>query len=229
MKRPDQSTISCRGRTSALQQCFHAQWRCARQTSARAFTLIELLVVIAIIGVLAGLIIGVGPGAYNKKVLSRVQTELAGLVTVIEHYNEKVGNYPPDNTNNPAQPPLFYELTGTISKDDGDPITYRTINGQESILTSDVKRFFGIDGFSNSDADSENVKNFYPNLKPSQFKEISTAPDVEVLVVPYKGPTGNLNPWRYNSSNPVHNPGSYDLWAEIVMGSKTNIIGNWKD
>jgi hypothetical protein len=38
-----------------------------------------------------------------------------------------------------------------------------------------------------------------------------------------------INPWRYNASTPTHNPDSYDLWAEILIAGKTNIIGNWKE
>jgi hypothetical protein len=59
---------------------------------------------------------------------------------------------------------------------------------------------------------------------------------VELLVVPVPGPNDlttesgrKINPWRYNSKTPVHNPDTYDLWAEIVIGGQTNIIGNWKE
>jgi prepilin-type N-terminal cleavage/methylation domain-containing protein len=37
-----------------------------------------------------------------------------------------------------------------------------------------------------------------------------------------------LNPWRYVSTNPTNNPDSYDLWAEILVGGRRRIIGNWK-
>ena len=30
----------------------------------------------------------------------------------------------------------------------------------------------------------------------------------------------DLNPWRYNSSNPTNNPGSYDLWIQLVIARK---------
>jgi len=36
-----------------------------------------------------------------------------------------------------------------------------------------------------------------------------------------------LNPWRYNSANPTNNPGSYDLWIQLKIGGKTNLISNW--
>jgi hypothetical protein len=38
-----------------------------------------------------------------------------------------------------------------------------------------------------------------------------------------------LNPWRYNSSNPVKNPKSFDLWIDVIVGSQTNRICNWSD
>jgi hypothetical protein len=40
------------------------------------------------------------------------------------------------------------------------------------------------------------------------------------------GETG-VNPWRYNSSSPTNNPGTYDLWIAVRVGSKTKLICNW--
>ena len=37
----------------------------------------------------------------------------------------------------------------------------------------------------------------------------------------------DLNPWRYNSSNPTNNPGSYDLWIQLSIAGQTNLICNW--
>jgi hypothetical protein len=45
-------------------------------------------------------------------------------------------------------------------------------------------------------------------------------------VVPNSNPP-DLNPIRYNSSSPVNNPKSYDLWVDIFVGGKTNRISNW--
>ena len=36
-----------------------------------------------------------------------------------------------------------------------------------------------------------------------------------------------INPWRYNSSNPTNNPGAYDLWVQLSISGKTNLICNW--
>jgi hypothetical protein len=37
----------------------------------------------------------------------------------------------------------------------------------------------------------------------------------------------DLNPWRYNSSSPTNNPGSYELWIQLRIGGQTNLICNW--
>ena len=69
--------------------------------------------------------------------------------------------------------------------------------------------------------------------------------DVEVLRVPVDWPLNDpsnpppfngmagpnvkqINPWRYVVSNPSNNPKTYDLWAEVLIGDNTYIIGNWK-
>jgi hypothetical protein len=36
-----------------------------------------------------------------------------------------------------------------------------------------------------------------------------------------------LNPWRYVSSGPTNNPGSYDLWVDLYIGGKTYRLSNW--
>ena len=52
----------------------------------------------------------------------------------------------------------------------------------------------------------------------------------QVIDVPVNGvDKSDINPWFYNSSHPVHNPDSYDLWAEFLVGKKTNIVCNWSD
>ncbi len=192
----------------------------------RGFTVIELLVVIAIIALLAGLVIGAFAMVNEKKIRSRVRAELAALQTVIQSYHEKKGFFPPSNgdVNNSATNQLFYELTGTTLT---NGTFYPLAGGQPLIAAADVKAFFGTDGFVNSN--SEDTKDYYSNLKPGMVKAIPGT-NVKVLVVPVKGPDGDFNPWHYDaSSNKRHNSDSYDLWADVVIGSKVITIGNWKD
>lgn len=206
-----------------------------RKEIATGFTLVELLVVIAIIGLLAGLIIGLAGVVNKKKQLARVNVELKALETAIESYKEKLGSYPPDNTNNCARNQLFYELAGTTLE--GPPgATYfqLTVIGNERIPQNQVATYFTVGGFANSGTSLENVHNF---LKSGLLKhaQINATPPIQVLTVPVDGPnpltdvSGKpVNTWRYVSTNPTNNPGSYDLWAEIKVGGKTNVIGNWR-
>ncbi len=36
----------------------------------------------------------------------------------------------------------------------------------------------------------------------------------------------DLNPWRYVCPG-TNNPGSYDLWIQLSIAGKTNLICNW--
>jgi prepilin-type N-terminal cleavage/methylation domain-containing protein len=191
--------------------------------SNAGFTIVELLVVIAIITLLAGLMVGLGGPAMRKYKEARVRTELHELETVIEDYKERLGFYPPDN-GDPVQKPdvnqLFYELTGAAYDENNK--TFKTINGI-TISQPNVVSVFNRGGIANS----MRPRNFYRNIRPRQYATNSSG--VIVLVVPVETAPGQINPWRYNSSNPTHNPNSFDLWAEINIGGTTKTIGNWKD
>ncbi len=204
--------------------------------AVRAFTLIELLVVIAIIGIVAALVTGLAGRANKIKKINRVRTELEQLDTVIESYKEKKGFYPPSNgdANNVATNQLFYELTGTFFNANDN--TFEPINGSEKVSAAEVLNIFGVEGFANSSTEKGEIKNFFTTMKTSQSVIFSNNPDVQLLVVPVEGPNDillsdgrKINTWRYNASNPTHNPESFDLWAELLIGGKTNIIGNWKE
>jgi len=86
------------------------------------------------------------------------------------------------------------------------------------------------------------AQNFLPGLKPDQVTVFTNnfpgnQLPIKLLVVSVGGPdfaysplgTGaqGINPWRYNSSNPTNNPGSYDLWVQLAISGKTNLICNW--
>ena len=204
-----------------------------RHRSSKAFTLIEVLVVITIIAILAGLIVGLANRAGETKRVKRTEAMHAELVTAIVDYQQTIGSYPPDNPNNAAQPPLFYELTGTVL----DGSDFKTKVGNERLPTGDVPTFFGRDGFQNASLEAASVKSFFKQLKPDRYGQISTSPSVQLFVVGVQGPSDvadagrpgkTLNPWRYVSTNPTNNPEGFDLWAEITVGGKTKVIGNWK-
>ena len=189
-----------------------------------AFTLIELLVVIAIIAILAALFLSLGGSASRKKKIARVKVELIQITTMIDSYREKLGYYPPDNPGNPALNSLYYELSGTVR----DGLDYQPLDGSPSIPSNNVFTVFGVRGFVNSSTDRSEVQSFAKGLRLSQFKGITNPANAQVLSVPVDGALPGVNTWHYRSSNPTYNPNGYDLWAEIVIGGETHIIGNWK-
>jgi len=209
--------------------------------SASAFTLIELLVVIAIMGVLAALILPMVTVVKQHQIIYNAQAEMAKVETAIDRYKAAYGFYPPSPTNwPPLVNQLYYELEGTTN----DGTYYITLDGSARIKATDVPTaFVGIGGFMNcsksgAGEDSAVAKNFLPDLRPNQIWMNYTNDTVAVtlLISSVGGPNSqyqplgqqDLNPWRYNSSNPTNNPGSYDFWIQLVFSSgQTNLICNW--
>ncbi len=196
-----------------------------------AFTLIELLVVIAIIAVVAGLVVGLAGVAGPEKKRKRARVELEKLLTVIEDYKAKVGVYPPHNPRfGSDQNTLLYELSGATR----DGTTYRTpfYPAVPEINEMELTNQFGMGGIINSSEvganreESAMRKQFLKDLHADQYRVNNTA---AWLVVPVEGPDGKPAAWNYRvGTNAVHNPDSFDLWVEIVVKNKTNVIGNWK-
>ena len=116
----------------------------------RGFTLVELLMVITIIGILAALVVGLMAVATKKSRESQVRAMLSELVTAIEAYKTRMGHYPPDNAARPDQPPLFYELLGTYSTDNG--VNFTTSDSISTLDTATVTAAFGMPGFVNAAA-----------------------------------------------------------------------------
>lgn len=213
-----------------------------------AFTLIELLIVIAIIAIVAGLVVGLAGVAGRGKKEKRAQVELAKLVTLIETYKSKVGMYPPDNESDPNHNSLLYELAGSIRDraNPADPKYITPFADIPPILTSEIWTVYGgydvfsapdRAGFVNSvekerDVDDSKVHRVLTTLKPDQYAKVAGHFS---LVVPVDGLNGKPNPWNYlRGTNATHNPDSFDLWSEIVLGQtngvpETKIIGNWKN
>ena len=214
--------------------------------SSPGFTMIEILVVVAIIGILSALILGAAAYAMSKARRSRVETELATLVTAIQSYKSAKGFYPQDNPNNYSKSPLFYELTGTVVTiyNSSPPIPasyYSATTGDTLNAMRAPSDFFtvygtGVTGFVNTSTDPSQVQNFFgATAKSARTGHIITGGVLNTIFgVPVSGPiqvaTTNgapISPWSYNSSNPTNNPGSYDLWMDVYYSGKTNRISNW--
>jgi prepilin-type N-terminal cleavage/methylation domain-containing protein len=223
--------------------------------TSRAFSLVELLVVISIIVILAALTFPVVGAVKRAQTLHRARAELTQVETAIEHYNHKLGYYPPDNplpSANWAINQLYYELLGSFFTNDAGVAYYQTLDGSARIINSAAAftAAFGVGippvtGFMNcarpgSGDDTPGAVKFLNDLKPGQFLAItngvSVTPVCSVLGTALDGPLvyedglgGRLNPWRYNSFSPHYNPKSFDLWVDIAVGSKTYRISNWSD
>jgi prepilin-type N-terminal cleavage/methylation domain-containing protein len=211
-----------------------------------AFTLIELLVVISIIGVLAAFTVPVLSAVKRQQYISHTRAELGQLQAAIDSYHAAYGFYPPDNPNGVANSSgkllgnqLYYELEGTTN----NGANYTTLDGATSIAVTDVPQAFSnVGGFVNcnkpgSSEDSQPARNFIHELSPRQTG-ICTNSDVgtTIFVGSVGGPdstyqplgVSGLNPWRYKSSGTLtNNPGSYELWIQLVIGGKTNLVCNW--
>jgi prepilin-type N-terminal cleavage/methylation domain-containing protein len=222
----------------------------AKSAHVTAFTLIELLVVIAIIGILAALVFPVVGVVNRNKQLAVAKTQLQQIQQDIEGYHTKLGYYPPDNPTNVVCNPLYYELMGTTNNQSGGtPATfYATLDGSAQATTAQLTMYFGVTGIANtstrahSDDTGSAAQSYLTHLLPNQVGKVDDTPpnqQVLVLVCPVSWPgnkmppplsgmnAGALNPWRYNSSHPTNNTGSFDLWVDLVIGNKTNRICNW--
>ena len=212
-----------------------------KTTARTGFTLVEILVVISIIALLAGLVVATAVGVVNKSKIQRTQTELKQIETAIETYKARKGFYPPDNPNpnaNYKTNALFYELVGTKLGPGNrfiPNITF-TVADANGVLAAILQANCGVGGIANSSrgAGDDDVAGSEIFLKGVTEKQAQlTQPNANgfrLLIAPVNDEKyDDFNPWRYNSSNPKHNPGSYDLWAVVSVGGKTNIVCNWSD
>jgi prepilin-type N-terminal cleavage/methylation domain-containing protein len=209
---------------------------------APAFTLTELLVVISIIAVLAAFTVPVLSAVKRRQNINKTQAEMGQLQAAIDSYHAAYGFYPPGNGTNGLINQLYYELEGTTN----DGTTYTTLDGAASIAVNPVNQvtlaFPNVGGFVNcnkpgSSEDTQAARNFLHELKPNQTGTVSNANNTvqfKILVGSAGGPdpgyqpmgVSGLNPWRYVSPG-TNNPTSYDLWIQLEIGGKSNLICNW--
>ena len=140
---------------------------------------------------------------------------------------------------------LYYELLGTTNVGSGTAPVYATLDGSSLIKASDFGAAFGpkVTGFMNCARPSRrdeapSADSFLASLKPGQRMVLTnpSGPICTILVCAIEGPpaltsagASKINPWRYNSSSPLYNKKSFDLWIDVIAGNKTNRICNWSD
>ncbi len=208
------------------------------------FTLVEMLVVISVMAILAGMIFPITAAVNRTKTKAKVRAEREMVENGIALYKSALGHYPPDS-GIPAVNQLYYELVGTSMQVERGNQVFTTLGGGHSISETDLKPLLNnrVSGFVNSsrqadDDEAKKAKSFLPPLKADQYAEvqINKLGPIRLLNCTVKWPSArtpiipgypSANPWHYNSSNPTNNPGSYDLWVDVVIGGKVLRFNNW--
>jgi prepilin-type N-terminal cleavage/methylation domain-containing protein len=210
-----------------------------------AFTLIELLVVIAVMAILAGFTLTVIGQIKKTEYIKSASGELGQIQSALEDYKNQYGSYPPSNPNlSPLVNTLYYELSGVTLNAANQ--TYTTLDGACSISQSAYGNAFRagsppttIDGIINctqgAGDEQKSARNFLVGLKANRLGTSSTTgQNITNLITAMRGPDGTYKPLGVQDVNPfryaypgTNNPSSYDLWIQLVINGKTNLICNW--
>jgi hypothetical protein len=119
-------------------------------------------------------------------------------------------------------------------------VDFVTLDGSSAIPAASVSAAFGAGGFVNctkgTGEDAATARNFLPSLNPNRiyYPVTNNTVPTTVLVTSVGGPDGKyqplnapgLNPFRYKYPGD-NNPNAYDLWVQLVISGKTNLICNW--
>src|SRR5665213_79365 len=205
----------------------------------RAFTLIELLIVIAIISILAAFTVVVLKSVGRSRKISVARGELAVIQTALENYHNKYNTYPPGSGAGALANQLYYELSGVSVVVIGGVNNYRTLDSSATIPQPSYNNAFGVNGILNctkgSAEDAVPAQNFLPGMKPNQIgSSLANGVPVTNLVTAVGGPddaykplnVAGVNPFRYLYPG-TNNPGGCDLWVQLVISGKTNLVCNW--
>lgn len=211
------------------------------------FTLVELLTAIAVMGVLAALTVPVLFSVQRTAKIAVARTEMAQIETALDTYRAQFGFYPPSNGAGPAGAlynQLYYELCGAtnIASDSGP--CYQVLHSTSVVGVQFYQHLFNVGGIVNcaKDAgeDSAQARSFL-SLKPSEIGALPITNNyggytVNFLVTSLGGPDERYQPMGFPRMNPFrylgpraakHKAIGYDLWIQLVIGGRTNLVCNW--
>ena len=158
--------------------------------------------------------------------MAKARAELTQITTAIEAFKAKYGSYPQDNQSTPRNlrnSPLYLELAGMQLIPQNSSL--KSLDGSYTVTLAAVQSVCNVSGLVNSSTsvqatdDHPAITSFLPDIKPTQ---LATNSGVRLLSC-----SVNDIAWSYNSSNPTNNPGTYDLWVDVVFGNRTNRVANW--